>query len=146
MNVLLTATALLGLGLSAAQPAASGWPQGSCLHGTTINDTGRTLNLRALEGEIRKLIHQAGVAPAPTCSTYLNVLVHAEPLGPQTIRMTAHLVLAEREVTLNEVTRKAPAFGCRRTVTEIVHPHEDFFTSSQAVIKRLLAEAPQCTV
>lgn len=143
--MLLTATALLGLGVSAAQPTTSGWPQGSCLHGTTINESGRPLNLRALEGHIRQLLQQAKVSPAAVCSSYLNILVQAESLSQQNTRITAHLILAEREVSLTDVKRNDAVSRCSLTVTDVVHQDEDFFASAQAVLTRVFARAPQCT-
>lgn len=145
MKVLLTATTLLGLGISAAQPTTSAWPQGSCLHGTTINESGRPLNLRALESHIRYLLQQAKVSPAAVCSSYLNILVQAESISQQNTRITAHLILAEREVSLTDFKRNDAAFKCSRTVTQVVHHDEDFFASAQDVLTRVFARAPHCT-
>lgn len=144
---LLIATALLGLGITAAaaQPAAFSWPPNTCLHGTTVNDSGRPLNLRALEGTIRQLLQDAGATiSSPRCSGYVNVLVYAETLSGQTTRITAHLVMAEREVTLDEVGRNAASFACKRTVTEKSRAQEDFFLSAQSAVTRLLSQPPSC--
>ncbi len=144
MNLLI-ATAVLGLGITAAQPAAASWPTNSCLHGTTINESGRPLNLRGLEGTIRMVLQEAGATiSSPQCSNYINVLIYVETLSAQTTRITAHLVIADREVSLEEVGRNAASFSCGRTVTEMARAQEDFVLSAQAAVTQLLSQPPYC--
>ncbi|MFC4425187.1 hypothetical protein [Deinococcus navajonensis] len=120
--------------LGAARSAAPQWPQTACLQGTTINETDRTLDLRALEGTVRTLLREAGIdLSSPDCSTTVSIKIEATPVTQDVARLSASLGV-----------NTPSGHGCERQLSTTVRTAQELQEEAQMLVKRLLASPPPC--